>query len=249
MRTTVEDLVLIPYGVAAWTPDQVALAGLSLRGLSLDSGAPLAVCRHGVPLRLSSDDWPFAEPPDLVRMPETADRLVFLCEHLKSLCGLWDKGPRLFLDIYFRHILRCIAAEPEALTAASARHGALFRPLDWSFSALRPLPAAHIVVEDEEAVRADFAFWSGDGVVAVDIAGLGSSKARREARERLRRHGVAVIEIALDELQRDGENRLASRLPPVFQTFWDGVALPASPFKAAALSRIQVDLQLPAQRG
>ena len=72
-------------------------------------------------LRLSTMAWDFPERPDLNAIATIADRLDFLRDHLKSLCGLWDKLPRLFLDAYFRGITECIAQNRSGLDARAAR--------------------------------------------------------------------------------------------------------------------------------
>jgi hypothetical protein len=96
------------------------------------------------PLRLSTVAWDFPERPDLIALTTVSQRLDFLRDHLKSLCGLWDKLPRLFLDVYFREIAECIARNRPALEAAAAAHGGLFRPEDWSYAAFCPLPQARL---------------------------------------------------------------------------------------------------------
>src|SRR5258708_29724911 len=107
------------------------------------------------PLRLSTMAWDFRERPDLSALISVADRLDFLRDHLKSLCGIWDKLPRLFLDGYFRGIAECIATNRPALDALAAGHGGLFRPEDWTFSALSPLPQARLSAAPETTI--DFA--------------------------------------------------------------------------------------------
>src|SRR5438876_5446809 len=116
------------------------------------------------PLRLSNMAWDFPEPPDLIALISVADRLDFLRDHLKSLCGLWERLPRLFLDGYFRNIPECIATNRPALDALVAGHGGLFWPEDWSFAAFSPLPQARLSAAPETPV--DFAFWTGAEVHA-----------------------------------------------------------------------------------
>src|SRR5258707_6490858 len=101
------------------------------------------------PMRLINMAWDFPERPDLIALMSVADRLDFLRDHLKSLCGLWDKLPRLFLDAYFRDIAECISRHRPALDSLAAAHGGLFRLEDWSFSALCPLPQARLPVASE----------------------------------------------------------------------------------------------------
>lgn len=220
------DILRIPYGTGAGSS-----AGLLM---AIDR-------RQRVPLRLNSGSYPFAEPPDLVRLTRIEERLDFLREHLKSLCGIWDKLPRAFLDVYFRHIARCIEENRRELEAASRAMGGLFDPRDWSFSALRPLPQAQLPAGNA-AVRVDCAFWTGDRLVGVEILGNATPRRTRRAElDLLRQSSVTVVEIAAAELQDEGEHLLAQRLPAPFTSFWRDEALPSSPFGPLALDDILVE--------
>jgi hypothetical protein len=240
------DLLRIPYGTATCLVDRLAAAP----GGSADPAQPAVVVdrRRADPLRLSDGPYPFIEPPDLVRMTGVPERFEFLREHLKSLCGVWDKLSRLFLDAYFAHVLSVIAAHGPQLEAAAAAAGGLFAPTDWCFSAPRPLPQAHLLAPPEGAadprdpaylVKAEIAFWTGDGLLAVEP--VGSATPRRQRRDelaRLGRSGVTVIEVPGGELQRDGASLLARLLPTSFAAFWEGVDFPSSPFGPQLLDDI-----------
>jgi hypothetical protein len=194
-------------------------------GAATREGAQMIELRPGAPLRLSDGFYPFAEPPDLIRLDTTAARLDFLREHLQSLCDLWAKPPRQFLDAYFAWISWSLATEPteRELTATG---GGLFAPVDWSFAALRPLPSA-LVPTDGATVRADFALWTGTGLVAIELPG-GQRAKRRDELARLAASGMAVIEFAPADLADAAA--LGAKLPASFQNFWRGLKLPRSPF-------------------
>ncbi|HXP77735.1 MAG TPA: hypothetical protein VN823_26610 [Stellaceae bacterium] len=189
------------------------------------------------PLRLSTMAWDFPERPDLIALTSVSDRLDFLRDHLKSLCGIWDKLPRLFLDAYFRDIGACIARDRSAIEGVAAGHGGLFRPEDWSFAALCPLPRARLPAAPETPV--DFAFWTGETFHAVEIAGgMSQSRARRDRLARLKETGNPAIEIPGAELEHGRAGDLRMRLPAPFSDFWKTVALPSSPFRIGALDEI-----------
>jgi len=191
----------------------------------------------GRALRLSTMPWDFLEPPDLIALTSVSDRLDFLRDHLKSLCGIWDKLPRLFLDAYFRDIVECISRERSALDALAAVHGGLFRPEDWSFSALCPLPQARLPAAPETPL--DFAFWTGAELHAISITSTASqNRSRREARTRLEQDDVLVTEIAGAELQHGRPGDLIARLSAEFNAVWRSVPLPSSPFRIGALGEI-----------
>jgi len=202
--------------------------------LTITYGAGLSAAIEPLtPLRLSNIAWDFAERPDLIALATIAERLDFLRDHLKSMCGLWDKLPRLFLAAYFRDIADAIARDRPALETLAAKHGGLFRPEDWSFSALCPLPTARLPAAPETPV--DFAFWTGQDLHAVVIMTTTSQgRSGREARARLRESGISVIEIASSELERD----LLSRLPAEVSHFWRTEPLPSSPFRVGSFAEI-----------
>ena len=215
--------LVIPYGVSA------------LSGAVGENPPTVAIGRaQRMPLRLWHGPYPFAEPPDLTRLKGTAERLAFLKEHLKSLCGLWAKPPLDFLDAYFRWIESTLEGSK---TELEARGGGLFQPRDWSFAAFRPLPLAHLPVAADKSVRTDFAFWTGDRLAAIELVGESTPRRqRREELDALRQAGVAVIEIPVAALANGDP---AALLPASFTRFWEGVELPKSPFGPAALAEIQ----------
>lgn len=194
-------------------------------GAAARDDAQAVSLRRGVPLRLSDGPYPFAEPPDLIRLATTAARLDFLCEHLRSLCGLWAKSPLQFLDAYFAWIGATLAAAPVQRALVEAGHG-LFAPEDWSFAALRPLPSALLPAGDA-TVRVDFAFWTGASFIAVELPGERRARRRGEL-ALLTETGVTVLELASGDLADAAA--LDAKLPADFAAFWRGVPLPRSPF-------------------
>jgi hypothetical protein len=182
--------------------------------------------------------WDFPERPDLIALITVSERLNFLRDHLKSLCGLWDRLPRRFLHGYFAGIAECIAQNRSGLEALAAAHGGLFRPEDWSYVALCPLPQARLPVAPETTV--DFAFWTGEELCAVEIVAAASqSRARREGRERLKEAGIPVVEFPGAELERGQARGLIARLPAPVVDFWKTVPLPSSPFRIGGLGEIR----------
>lgn len=194
-------------------------------GAATHDGAQAVELRPGAPLRLSDGPYPFAEPPDLIRLDTTAARLGFLCEHLQSFCDLWAKPPRQFLDVYFVWIAATLAADPAQRALTELGHG-LFAPADWSFMAPRPLPSTLLTVAGD-TIRTDFAFWTGEGFIAIELPGERRAKRRAEL-ARLRATDVVVVELATADLGNVAA--LGTRLPPPFRDFWRGASLPLSPF-------------------
>ena len=206
--------------------------------LTISYGNGLSVTlAPGQPLRLSTMPWDFPERPDLLALAARQARLEFLRDHLKGLCGLWEKLPRLFLDVYFRDIADAIRRNRSGIETLSSVHGGLFAPEDWSFAALCPLPRACLPAAPTAPI--DFAFWTGAAFHAVVIKGLNSlTRAQREERARLQAAGVNVTEIAGPKLERIAPGDLLARLPAELANFWQGVSLPSSPFRIGALDAI-----------
>ena len=205
-----------------------------------DATGPEAAVLAGRPLRLSDGPYPFAEPPDLIGFATTEARLDLLREHLRSLSGPWDKLAQNFLDSYFAGVAAAIIEGEGELRALAEHSGGLFAPADWSFSALRPLPQAHLALGGAPPVRVDFAFWTGDGFLAIALEGSAPPrKQRQDELARLANAGAALVRVPGIPLRQQGAALLANLLPPVFHRFWDGVILPSSPFGPDALAEIE----------
>jgi len=238
---TVDDNhLIIPFGAARIAPEQLSAADGEL------------VCRlpHAVvsrtppaPLRLNSGGDEFAEPPFLSEMPLMTDQLAFLCGHFKRYCGVLDKLPRQFLDCYFAFVGASIEENHENLKAVVSPFNGLYSPGDWAFSALKPLPRAHLSAPLEATaptykisslVAVDFAFWAGDRAIAIDIMGGETRGPERERRaDRLRRANIQHIEIPASLLAPPRQDDFRKTLPETFHDFWLGQALPSGPFKSA----------------
>jgi hypothetical protein len=220
--------LVIPYGVPV----------LSFAALASENVPVVVIGRaQRMPLRLWHGPYPFAELPDLNRLKGTAERLGFIKEHLKALCGLWARPPLDFLEAYFRWIEAALEAGRPELEAISARGGGLFQPRDWGFAAFRPLPLAHLPIAAERYVRVDFAFWTGDRLAGFELVGGSTPRRQRIGElEALRQAGIEVVEIPAAAL---AAGDLGAFLPESFQRFWQGVELPKSPFGPASLAEIQ----------
>jgi hypothetical protein len=219
---------IIPYGCAR-VPD--------------DATGPRAIAQVTVdparrrPLRLNDAGWQFAEAPDPARLGDPVAALDFLREETRRLCDPWAAHQGRFVDAYFGLVARQVAREAQHLAARLAPFGDLYRVADFGFSALRPLPRAH-VGDDAGWIAVDFAFWTGDALVAVDIIDGRRTMRRRAAdHARLGAAGADVVALAPEILAGDAPD-LAAYLPAPLVGFSDGEPLPSSPFKAAALGDI-----------
>lgn len=218
--------LIIPYGTAEWRADR------SGSQVAIDTGAR-------DPLRLNDGPYDFTELPPAAGTGTVAERLAILRDHLTEFCDQWAKRPRQFVALYFRFIDSVIATDRALIEAHVKKFGGLFTADDYAFSALRPLPRAHLPVAGDQHVRVDFAFWTGEQLVAVDIAGEEARGAAWQERARqLEAAGVQRIEIAAATIAKDDPASLRPALPPEFAAFWRSEPLPSSPFRAASLGDI-----------
>jgi hypothetical protein len=81
-------------------------------------------------------------------------------------------------------------------------------------------------------VRVDFAFWTGERLVAVVIdTGATLLPRQRRLRERLAVADLDLVTLGKSEIAADGS--LLARLGERFRDFWQDEPLPAGPFKGA----------------
>lgn len=197
-------------------------------------------------LRLNDPHYVFPEAPDLRAMTGAAVQLDFLRDHLNGYCDLWRKPQKLFLDNYFDFITARVNDAQTALAAALEKFGGLYDYRDWALSAPRPIPRALIRRPDGDGsfTPVDFAFWFNGRIVVILLAGTGTpTRADRNRRAALESAGVGgakieIVDISVQALQRDGANYLNHALPADFGRFWEGEAMPSSPFKGATLGEI-----------
>ena len=232
----------IPYG-AAQLP-----AGWLSRG---ESGETVCAVPHVIvdtvaraPLRLNDGQYEFAAPPSPAEMGEPMARLDFLKRDARRRCDLWNKRQKRFLDCYFAFVAGQVEDNRDSLSQSIAAFGTLYRYADWMFSALRPLPRAHLRAPADVAaapydpasmIGVDFAFWTGGGLLAIELVGSETRGPRARARhDRLQGAGITVLEMPQSALL--DSQAFAELLPASFHRFWQGQALPRGPFGTTALS-------------
>jgi hypothetical protein len=226
---------VIPFGA-----DTVAAAQVIKTDNGYDYRLPCADIQPGKALRLNSGGLVFGTPPPLAAMPAVADQLLFLRGHFQHHCGLWSKPARLFIERYFEIIEMEISAHRAELQTSLERFGTLYEVEHWAFSALRPLPRAHLAAGEnpgdappESLVCCDIAFWSAKGAVAIDLVGTATrGGAEKKWRARLDAACIRVIEIHPAQLA--DSDSLRACLPDDFHEFWRDEVLPTGPFRADA---------------
>jgi hypothetical protein len=234
MAIEASDPLIIRFGVDQWSREAMAAARDSLGKPSVVSPFPCAVIdtKRREPLRLNNSSYALAFKP-----PEEADRdpVANLRDCIKLECDPWNRTALDFLDGYFAALERHAVAEEAAIAAEAIGYGRLFDRRDWIFSALRPLPRAHLPIGDKY-FRTTFAFWTGVAFIAVDLdAGDVMPNARRE-RESLFREAEFVLVTATPRSEAGWRDFLEKLGPP--DGLWQGEALPLGPFRSTALDAL-----------
>lgn len=224
--------VPIPYNADAVTPAQ------TLRdGDGLTYRLPFVRVLPGQALRLNSGQIEFGDPPPLRDMPDVPSQLGFLSRHFEHQCGLWAKYPRRFVALYFAFVRMELENHRAEIEENCARYGGLYEPAHWAFSALRPLPRAHLPVGPgtggaPDLLRAEVAFWTADGPVAIEFVGRGTRGAAEERwLDTMRRAGVETVSVSYEVLDRGEPGAFRDLLPIAFLDFWKDEVLPAGPFR------------------
>ncbi len=154
------------------------------------------------PLRLNSETLPpAAMPADLA---DHAARLAAIRAWLHAACGDYGGRQRAFIDAYLAFVAAQLQAERQALTSALSRFDDLYAVEDWTWSALRPLPRAWAPAPDGSYVPVGLAFWTGTTLLATECADDALP---------------CVVRISPD-----------AAFPAALDRFWEGQALPATPF-------------------
>jgi hypothetical protein len=241
---TVSDVLLIPYGVAEWSPDGISLDGFSMRAMRLHTDFPCAAVNRAarVPLRFNNSRYDFGFAANA--QAGAADGTSSIKEYLKGLCRPWDNLSTQFLEAYFRSIFDLLDQHRDVLAARLAPYAGLYNERDWFFSAPKPLPRAHLHAPQKggaagaasDFMRVDFAFWLGDRLVAAQSSqGFLTPRKAKEQTDRLRLAGIDVIMFGPADLAEGKARDLFTRLLGSSLAFWESEALPSGPFRPALL--------------
>ena len=216
MITAQGDLLLIPFGTASFHPEKLELAGFSPDGLRLSSASPCVLIDRALraPLRLSSAPLPVATPGIGEVARDVEGELRLLQHHLERLCGEWTRPPRRFLQRYFEEVRLEIARNEEVLAERAAPFAGLYEAAHWTFSALLPLPRAHLHLPDAGA-RASLLPPTSCGSISRSGPAPGSSWSRAGEARPPRHSGGAARASAHGASRSATTTRTALQVPPM----------------------------------
>jgi hypothetical protein len=180
------------------------------------------------PLRLNTEPV----PPDAMPLAigDHAARVTAAVEWLTGLCGDYAPLRRQFIVSYFGFIAAQLDRHRAELAERLKPYDDLYAPEDFLWSALRPLPRGWVAVSGT-LLPADVVFWDGNQAIAIELS---PRVTEREAA--LRSAGVSVCRLDSQVLTGDPV-LLSAKLPKQFRCFWDGQALPSSPFRRAGITQ------------
>ena len=140
---------------------------------------------------LTLEDAPkvFPAAKSLGRNSDPVEAAYQLCETLRSRCPLQGSHEHLFMLLYFDRVI-------EKLKFGSMRR-----------SSLLPLPKARFsLASDQNAITADFAFWTGHRFVTVFIRESGLDRSWSVEERLLKLWGFEVFRLMADQLETQGLN-------------------------------------------
>ena len=241
--TLLPDAILIPYGVDTWSVQAIGVQRLGGSTVRLGAPFPCAVINkaNGKPLRLNSEALDAAA----FRSSQNTAPLELLKDGLKSYCRPFDRLSLQFVDGYFAHVAEMLSVHRRIVEAKLAPFPGLYASEDWAFSAPKPLPRAHLYAprgtatahwDIDDFVQVDFAFWSGDRLMAVlSKPGALTPVRASERLARLEQAGISVVHFEAESLSRHSA-ALFDRIIGDFGVLLESAgAVPISPFRPREL--------------
>jgi hypothetical protein len=95
-----------------------------------------------------------------------AARMLAVRSWLLAGCGDYNAALRRGVTRYLDAVEAQVRDHRDALATDLARFHGLYRPEDWCWSALRPLPRAWWR-HDDAWISAELAFWNGNEIIAM----------------------------------------------------------------------------------
>ena len=209
--------LIIPFGVRKWEINNINITQVSPDGTYLEGSIPFAYIdkRENRPLQIA-DFWdivpdnflseftrisPFFDTDQYNELSrkgimEFERRFEIIRDYLKYRCETGSPYEKMFLDMYFDYWGRTTWESSEL----SIEH------LSVQICPLLPLPQAHLYLEDGLTgqicmQKVDFAFWTGNKIIAIEIDSDRKplpDVVRRD--RRYRESGVEVVHILNSEI-------------------------------------------------
>lgn len=233
--------MILPFGTAAkWDLDNIKLRYTSTAGLHFQTEVPVVYIdkSQNQPL-MACEAYDMFGPKTWDGLEDDDDYeagLNRLRETVKAYMPESTTQEHRFVDGYFDFMIERISW--------AARHDNKARQRWWSV--LIPIPQAQLYCEDpmekgyspdpKHNFRIDFAFWTGDQIVGVEIDGWEPQGYSADVRRNrlLRRAGVDLIHVMNREVEKSCEDVIRKLLPDEISTPWrhhsEKATMPFIPF-------------------
>ncbi|MBI2299484.1 MAG: hypothetical protein HYU66_11170 [Armatimonadetes bacterium] len=172
---------------------------------------------------LCFQDWALLNPV------ATDERHVTVVARLLGMCQ--TERERLLLDLYLEAAQLGVQERVDRLAAEwglpdepgeRTRHLLHWQLHSWARVCI-PMPQAGLTIRDvsgnEQLRIADFAFWTGDDLYAVEVAG-GHRDSAANLSDKIHEYelaGIKLLHVSGEELSRSGTDALIRILPPILQ--------------------------------
>ncbi|MEA5528809.1 DUF559 domain-containing protein [Dolichospermum sp. UHCC 0684] len=235
VQIKIPDQLLIPFGGPKWSIERISVVGVSTTGTYLQSDTPLAYVDRSKACALRLRDFTKVMPGSWKDENDSFAALNILQQHLREKCELATDSEKIFLDLYFEYCRQSVTL-PNGIENIYKKKKKdpppPYNDRNWVFEAIMPLPQAHLYQNDpmeddfhfapNRMMKVDFAFWTGERLVAVEIDGSShsGSEAHIHKDRLLQRSGVQVIHILNNEITKYGMKVIHRLLPPEMTQFW-----------------------------
>lgn len=213
LRIKIHNQLIIPFGCPKWEISKIRLAGVSTKSTYLVSDTPCAYIDLSLKSALRLKHIRYAFPEELPIIKDGSEAIKFIGEYMKEKCQLDTESEKRFLDMYFYLCVDLMYGR-----IVGARDSGSELEFNYIFDALLPLPQAHFYLDNpldieffspsaavpKKMFKVDFAFWTGERFVAVEIDGSShiGSEAHIHKDRILRRAGIDVVHILNSELTK-----------------------------------------------
>lgn len=233
--------LIIPFGCPKYDIEKLKVVGVSTEATYFESKIPCAYIDKAEKVALRLTDFRDVYPGELPKIENDIEAFDYIRERLRELCDPRDGLEKKFLNKYFTYCQKKL--ESVELLAMEKRDSPVYIIINASFKlasghtpwdsirlfdAVLPLPQAHIYVNNpikleqhsdeyvpKSMFKMDFAFWTGEQIIAIEIDSPRKLiKDLIPRRRMLEDAGIKVINVLHHEIEQLDEPRVMERLLP-----------------------------------
>jgi hypothetical protein len=231
-----EYMHIVPYGIEKWSSSVFSEGSLSSDNLPWPvpfvSDARQTIRLYDLNYNFSSMNLNHNE----------ADTILLLENYFTILCSPWDQVSKNFIKFYFSYTQQKLSEAEGCFLQRLEKFKGLFKREDWFYSALAPLPRAHLYApsnpdvpfgDERDFVNVSFAFCTKSARVALlGPADSLTPKAKQEKIRRMKLANITIYEMKQDDITPQLINQILGQSE---REFWMVDDLPRGPFPALGL--------------